>query len=73
VYNLPGLKLYDKENIKGQKAESGYGTEIAGKQGLPMGTEEAFPRKIRQQIPCLPKPVDDTVNSFMGDGNRKFE
>jgi hypothetical protein len=48
--NLSGFKLNDEEDIEAFKAKDIHGEEIGGKEGLPVGSKEAFPETGRLEV-----------------------
>jgi hypothetical protein len=70
--NFSRLQTDDEKDIEGPEPERGGGTKIAGKKGIPVGTEEAFPGKRGLDVPGLPVMPKDTADRFVGNGDGQF-
>jgi hypothetical protein len=55
-----------EEDVEGNKTEGGDGEEAAGKEGVPVSTEELFPGEVWFQIAGFTGAVQDFGDGFMG-------
>jgi hypothetical protein len=64
----PCFQPDNEEDVEGDKTEGGDGEEAAGKERIPVSTEELFPGEVRFQIAGCAGTAQDFGDSFAGYG-----
>jgi hypothetical protein len=62
----------DEENVEALVEERIDGEEIAGKEGMEMGSNELFSSERRFDFPFPPEILDDGSDGFLVKGNAEF-